>query len=66
MSFNNQSFLQNSREGAQTSIYCAVAENIEPLSGEHFDDCHVMKRYKTADPQLAKELWIHTQKVLEV
>lgn len=59
-------FSQDNREGAQTSIYCAVTQNIEHFSGEHFVDCQVVKRYKTADPQLAKDLWKHTQKVLKL
>ncbi|KAM6912418.1 retinol dehydrogenase 12 isoform 1-T1 [Xenentodon cancila] len=32
-------FLKTSREGAQTSIYCAVAEELQSISGKHFSDC---------------------------
>ena len=28
--------LKTATEGAQTSIYCAVAKGIEPLSGKYF------------------------------
>ncbi|KAI3367124.1 hypothetical protein L3Q82_008196 [Scortum barcoo] len=32
-------FLKTPREGAQTSIYCAVAEELHSISGKHFSDC---------------------------
>uniref|UniRef100_A0A3B3ZBL9 NADP-retinol dehydrogenase n=2 Tax=Periophthalmus magnuspinnatus TaxID=409849 RepID=A0A3B3ZBL9_9GOBI len=32
-------FLKTPREGAQTSIYCAVAEELHAISGKHFSDC---------------------------
>lgn len=32
-------FLKTPREGAQTSIYCALAEELHSISGKHFSDC---------------------------
>ncbi|XP_028293754.1 retinol dehydrogenase 12 isoform X2 [Gouania willdenowi] len=32
-------FLKTPQEGAQTSIYCAVAEELHSISGQHFSDC---------------------------
>ncbi|CAN9501955.1 unnamed protein product [Ophioblennius macclurei] len=32
-------FLKTPREGAQTSVYCAVAEELDSISGQHFSDC---------------------------
>lgn len=32
-------FLKTPREGAQTSIYCAVADELQSISGKHFSDC---------------------------
>ncbi|XP_061825022.1 retinol dehydrogenase 12 isoform X1 [Nerophis lumbriciformis] len=32
-------FLKTPREGAQTSVYCAVAEELQSISGKHFSDC---------------------------
>ncbi|XP_017265982.1 retinol dehydrogenase 12 [Kryptolebias marmoratus] len=32
-------FLKTPREGAQTSVYCAVAEELHSVSGKHFSDC---------------------------
>ncbi|KAI5611728.1 retinol dehydrogenase 11 [Silurus asotus] len=32
-------FLKTPREGAQTSIYCTVAEELHSITGKHFSDC---------------------------
>ncbi|KAK2853173.1 hypothetical protein Q7C36_008374 [Tachysurus vachellii] len=32
-------FLKTPREGAQTSVYCAVAEELHSITGKHFSDC---------------------------
>ncbi|XP_068607979.1 retinol dehydrogenase 12 [Brachionichthys hirsutus] len=32
-------FLKTPREGAQTSIHCAVAEELHSISGKHFSEC---------------------------
>lgn len=32
-------FLKTPKEGAQTSIYCAVAEELQSITGKHFSDC---------------------------
>ncbi|KAI4793765.1 retinol dehydrogenase 12 [Trematomus bernacchii] len=32
-------FLKTPREGAQTSIYCAIADELHSISGKHFSDC---------------------------
>ncbi|KAK3094164.1 hypothetical protein FSP39_024873 [Pinctada imbricata] len=50
--------LKDSRAGAQTSIYCAVAEELVGVSGKYFSDCAVKEEVKQArDDQLAKRLW---------
>ena len=46
--------------GAQTSINCAVAENMDQYSGEYFAECRVENRRRTQlsrDLGLAKKLW---------
>ncbi len=46
-------------QGAQTSIYCAVSEEMEGVSGQYLADCRV-QRLKTAvarDDQAAERLW---------
>ncbi|CAG9773773.1 unnamed protein product [Ceutorhynchus assimilis] len=58
-------FMKNSLEGAQTSIYCSVQKGIENYTGEHFEDCHFISRYKTAqDPDLPKQLWKVTEELI--
>uniref|UniRef100_A0A8C7ECY0 Uncharacterized protein n=1 Tax=Nothoprocta perdicaria TaxID=30464 RepID=A0A8C7ECY0_NOTPE len=46
------------REGAQTSIYCAVAEELDSVTGQYFSDCkpaYVSPRGR--DDATAKQLW---------
>ena len=46
-------------QGAQTTIYCAVAEELEEVSGRYFGDCHeqVPKTAVSIDDQVAERLW---------
>lgn len=56
--------LKSSLEGAQTTIYCSVAKEITDLSGQHFQDCKVVKRYRVADdPDAPRRLWKVTEKL---
>lgn len=49
---------KNSKQGAQTSICCAVEEGIEKYSGQYFADCKVAPASSLAeDKELAKKLW---------
>ncbi|NWW80159.1 RDH12 dehydrogenase, partial [Climacteris rufus] len=51
-------FLKTPWEGAQTSIYCAVAEELDSVTGQYFSDCqpaYVSPRGR--DDQTAKKLW---------
>ncbi|XP_041455733.1 retinol dehydrogenase 12-like [Lytechinus variegatus] len=51
-------FLKSVKEGAQTSIHCAVSDDILDQSGEFFKGCQVQKLTRTArDQGLAKKLW---------
>nr|XP_020033879.1 dehydrogenase/reductase SDR family member 13 [Castor canadensis] len=44
--------------GAQTPLYCALQEGIEPLSGRYFANCHVEEVPPAArDDQSAHRLW---------
>ena len=46
-------------QGAQTTIYCAVAEELEGVSGRYFGDCReqVPKTAVSMDDQVAEKLW---------
>ncbi|NWW63902.1 RDH12 dehydrogenase, partial [Ifrita kowaldi] len=51
-------FLKTPYEGAQTSIYCAVAEELDSVTGQYFSDCqpaYVSPRGR--DDETAKKLW---------
>ncbi|KAK2532226.1 hypothetical protein Q9233_005242 [Columba guinea] len=51
-------FLKTPWEGAQTSIYCAVAEELNSVTGQYFRDCrpaYVSPRGR--DDEAAKKLW---------
>ncbi|NXC03982.1 RDH12 dehydrogenase, partial [Orthonyx spaldingii] len=51
-------FLKTPCEGAQTSIYCAVAEELDSVTGQYFSDCrpaYVSPRGR--DDATAKKLW---------
>ncbi|NXJ33196.1 RDH12 dehydrogenase, partial [Ciconia maguari] len=51
-------FLKTPSEGAQTSVYCAVAEELDSVTGQYFSDCqpaYVSPRGR--DDETAKKLW---------
>ena len=51
--------LKTPRQGAQTTIYCAVAEELEGVSGRYFGNCseQVLKTAVSVDDQVAERLW---------
>lgn len=51
-------FYTDVQSGAQTSLYCALQEGLEPLSGCYFSQCDVGKvPAKARDDAVAKKLW---------
>lgn len=64
-------FFKTPEEGAQTSIYCAVDEAVEGVSGEYFIDCrsaeHGIWINKSAyDEGLCKKLWEVSEKITKL
>ncbi|CAG9861379.1 unnamed protein product [Phyllotreta striolata] len=60
-------FFKTVTEGAQTQIYCAIENGLEKYSGEHFQDCRNIKRYKSArDPDVAKKLWEESERIVKL
>lgn len=56
--------LRSPQGGAQTPLYCALQEGIEPLSGRYFANCHVEEVSPAArDDQAAHRLWKATKKL---
>ncbi|XP_018583404.1 retinol dehydrogenase 12-like isoform X2 [Scleropages formosus] len=51
-------FTKNSVQGAQTSIYCAVAPELEKESGGYYSDCAPATCTRSAmDEEIAQKLW---------
>lgn len=52
-------FLKTPWQGAQTTIYCAVAEELEGVSGRYYGDCKEEKLVTAAavDDEVAEKLW---------
>ena len=46
-------------QGAQTTIYCAVSEEMEGVTGKYLSDCKITqpKIPQATDDQLAERLW---------
>ncbi|KAJ7988767.1 hypothetical protein DPEC_G00312630 [Dallia pectoralis] len=51
-------FLKSPREGAQTSIYCAAAEELHSITGKHFSDCApAFVAPQGRNEETARKLW---------
>ncbi len=52
-------FVKTPWQGAQTSIYCAVSEEMEGVSGQFLADCKIVKPSNplAMDDNLADRLW---------
>ena len=50
---------KNPQQGAQTSIYCAVSEEMEGVSGKYLVDCKIRRLTTPAatDDEAAERLW---------
>ncbi|NXL06371.1 RDH12 dehydrogenase, partial [Mesembrinibis cayennensis] len=66
--WNTFSFLlKTPQEGAQTSVYCAVAEELDSVTGQYFSDCqpaYVSPRGR--DDETAKKLWSKSCELLGI
>lgn len=57
-------FFKTPNGGAQTSVYCAVAEELKNVSGEYFKDCALTECSALArDEALATELWKQSEEL---
>ena len=52
-------FFKSAWQGAQTSIYCAVSEEMEGVSGQYVSDCKLKKPLnpQATDDDIAERLW---------
>ena len=57
--------LKTPTQGAQTSIYCAVSEEMEGVNGKYLKDCAIVEESKGAqDDDAAKKLWDLSMKMV--
>ncbi|XP_070983932.1 retinol dehydrogenase 12-like isoform X1 [Oncorhynchus clarkii lewisi] len=60
-------FLKSPRDGAQTSIYCAVAEELHSLTGKHFSDCAPASvAPQGRNEETARKLWDASSELLGI
>jgi retinol dehydrogenase 12 len=50
-------FMKSTEQGAETSLYCATAPELEGVSGRFYTDCREKEPNAAATPELAAELW---------
>ncbi|XP_025774621.1 retinol dehydrogenase 11 isoform X1 [Puma concolor] len=51
-------FIKTPKQGAQTSLYCAITEGLEILNGHHFSDCSVAwVSAQARNETIARRLW---------
>lgn len=51
-------YFKDSEQGAQTSVYLSVSEEVDGVTGKYFSDCKEMEMSKDAqDEGLAKKVW---------
>uniref|UniRef100_A0A3Q3A0M8 Uncharacterized protein n=1 Tax=Kryptolebias marmoratus TaxID=37003 RepID=A0A3Q3A0M8_KRYMA len=59
-------FFKNTIQGCQTTLHCALQEDIEDLSGSYFSNCTVRELYaKAKDDAAAKKLWEISERFLQ-
>eukprot|EP00731_Ephydatia_muelleri_P007154 Em0003g1402a len=52
-------------QGAQTTIHCAVADEVEGVSGKYWDNCSVREPvYRARDDVACKKLWDYSAELL--
>ena len=57
--------IKTSEQGAQTTIYCAVSEEMEGVSGKYLRDCTIVEPSKGAQDDAATEkLWDLSMKLV--
>lgn len=55
-------FMISTEEGAKTSLYCAMADEVADQSGLYYDECKVVEPSALAlDDGLAEKLWVESE-----
>ena len=60
-------FSKSTRQGAQTTIYCAVEESIASESGKYYVDCkQASLKFPATDQETAEKLWTLSEKLVKL
>ena len=60
-------FTKTPEQGAQTSVYCAVATEVEGQHGAYYDNCRVKRPVgKALNDEDCKRLWEYSVELLEL
>jgi len=60
-------FTKTATQGSQTSIYCAVAREVEGQLGAYYDQCRVKQPCREAlDNQRCRQLWEYSKELLKL
>jgi hypothetical protein len=60
-------FTKTPIQGAQTTVYCAVAREVEGQNGAYFDTCRLKKPSRKAlNDEDCRELWEYSMKMLKL
>ena len=57
---------KTTKQGAQTTIYCAVSEEMEGVTGQYMADCKIQRPVnpQATDDKLAEQLWDASAKLV--
>ena len=56
--------MKNSKDGAQTTIYCAIDDDVVNHNGCYFDECKVDSLPSEVNDENGKRLWELSEKLL--
>ena len=57
-------FFKTTNGGAQTSVYCTVAEELKEVSGQYFKDCALTECSALAkEEKVSAELWKRSEQI---
>ena len=57
--------LKTPMQGAQTTIHCAVAREVEGVSGKYWDNCAIKEPSSRAnDEEACRKLWDYSAKLV--
>ncbi len=57
---------KSAKQGAQTTLYCAVSKDLDKVSDVYFSDCKPKKYLPTVNDQDAKKLWDISEKLCKL